>query len=176
MEQEYKLITDRHDSEETALIVENYPYGFLRTKIRYWTETTKNGDRFVSQTLNPKTQKWNKEKKSTYSNVMVLTTEIKTGYTKTYSWSVDYTEEKDLLKFLNFCGNYPFNELQKEKIKFGKAIYKTREHISIKITDTTNEDELQRLIRDKQQQEVNKDINKIFNHYIQNETKNNKCL
>jgi len=169
MEQKYKIITDRHDSEETALIVDNYPYGFKRTKIRYWIETTKNGDRFVSQTLNPKTQKWNKPKKSTYSNVMVLTIENETGYIKTYSWLVDYTEEKDLIKFLNFCGDFEFNQLQKDKIKFGRAIYKTREHISVKVVETTNEDDLQKLLREKEQKKVSEDINKIFNHYIKQE-------
>ena len=167
--EEYKLITEKHNSEETALIVGNYPYGFKRTKIRYWIETTKNGDRFVAQTLNPKTHEWNKPKKSTYSDLKVLTTEIKTRHTKTYSWGVAYTELKDLLRFLDFCGDFEFNELQKEKIKRGKVIYKTREHINFEITETTNEDELQRLVREKNQKETNKEINKVFNHYLKEE-------
>jgi hypothetical protein len=62
-----------HTSEETAYLVPDYPYGFrLRTEIRYWIETTKNGDRFVSQTLNPKTGRWNKPKRSTYMHVAAL--------------------------------------------------------------------------------------------------------
>lgn len=62
-----------HTSEETAFVVDDYPYGFrLRTQIRYWVETTKNGDRFVSQTLNPKTGRWNNPKKSTYIEVGVM--------------------------------------------------------------------------------------------------------
>lgn len=62
-----------HVDEESAYLVEDYPYGFrLRTSIRYWIETTKNGDRFVSQTLNPKTDAWNKPKKSTYVDVGVM--------------------------------------------------------------------------------------------------------
>lgn len=44
-----------HTNEENAITINNYPYGYLRTKIRYWIETDKRkGDRFVSQTLNPK--------------------------------------------------------------------------------------------------------------------------
>lgn len=69
-----------HTSEETALLVEDYPYGFrLRTSIRYWIETTKNGDRFVSQTLNPKTDRWNKPKKSTYIEAGVIYAEPAEG-------------------------------------------------------------------------------------------------
>jgi hypothetical protein len=58
-----------HDSEATAYVVDDYPYGFkLRTKIRYWLESApKKGWRFVSQTMNPKNGRWNAPKKSTYT-------------------------------------------------------------------------------------------------------------
>jgi len=59
-----------HVSQETAYIVEDYPYGFrLRCKIRYWLEFKKGkGFRCVSQTSNPKVPGlvWNKPKASTY--------------------------------------------------------------------------------------------------------------
>lgn len=57
-----------HTSEATAYLVDDYPYGFReRTQIRYWLEKkAKKGWRFVSQTLNPKTGRWNKPKASTY--------------------------------------------------------------------------------------------------------------
>jgi hypothetical protein len=59
-----------HTSEESAYVVADYPYGYrVRTQIRYWLETTSRGDRLCSQTLNPKTERWNKPKKSTYSAV-----------------------------------------------------------------------------------------------------------
>jgi len=63
-----------HTTQANALIVKDYPYGFrLRTQIRYWITTDKKkGDRFYSQTLNPKTQVWNKPKSSTYSAVMIM--------------------------------------------------------------------------------------------------------
>ena len=57
---------------ENAYIVESYPYGRLRTKAKYWIETTNRGQRIASQTLNPKTNKWNNPKKSTYSPVKAL--------------------------------------------------------------------------------------------------------
>ncbi len=64
-----------HVSSETAYFVSDYPYGYrLRCQIRYWIETTKHGQRVVSQTTNPKRAEtvWNKPKASTYSNIRVL--------------------------------------------------------------------------------------------------------
>lgn len=59
-----------HTSEATAYLVDDYPYGFReRTQIRYWLEhKPKKGWRFVSQTMNPKTSRWNKPKASTYTD------------------------------------------------------------------------------------------------------------
>ena len=65
-----------HTSPETAYVVADYPYGFrLRCQIRYWIETKPgHGQRFVSQTTNPKKPGvvWNKPKASTYSEVRVM--------------------------------------------------------------------------------------------------------
>lgn len=66
----YMKLLFNHTSQETAYLVEDYPYGFkLRCKIRYWLEYAKNkGVRFCSQTTNPKKSgEWNTPKKSTYS-------------------------------------------------------------------------------------------------------------
>ena len=59
-----------HTSEATAYVVDDYPYGFReRTQIRYWLEGKPGkGWRFVSQTMNPKTGRWNKPKASTYAD------------------------------------------------------------------------------------------------------------
>lgn len=75
-----------HTSEETAYVVNDYPYGFtLRCKIRYWIEThPKHGDRFCSQTTNPKKigDPWNKPKKSTYDPIMLMLKDEETGHIK----------------------------------------------------------------------------------------------
>lgn len=74
------------DSFENSVEVDNYPWGFrLKTKRRYWIETTKNGDRFCYATLNPKTDQWCKPKKSTYSAVVILVDD--NGYITSYSLS-----------------------------------------------------------------------------------------
>lgn len=71
-QREYLL---NHTNETNAFINENYPYGRLRTERRVWIETDpkgKKGDRFVTQTKNPKNGRWNKPKKSTYQSLGFL--------------------------------------------------------------------------------------------------------
>lgn len=69
----HKILTG-HDTLDNAYVVADYPYGFtLRTKIRYWVETNERfGQRFVSQTLKPGTDQWNRSKASTYTTFVVL--------------------------------------------------------------------------------------------------------
>ena len=55
-----------HTSAETAYVVNDYPYGSARCRIRYWLETNKKGTRLVSQTEHPRTKRWNAPKPSTY--------------------------------------------------------------------------------------------------------------
>lgn len=65
-------ILEIQPTEESPYIIEDYPYGYTqRTQMKVWVETTKRGQRTVRQTLNPRTQKWNKPKKSTYSNIFL---------------------------------------------------------------------------------------------------------
>ena len=71
-----KELAPIHTSQETAYLVDDYPYGFrLRCKIRYWVETKKGfGQRFVSQTTNPKRDNttWNKPKCGQYAPLIAL--------------------------------------------------------------------------------------------------------
>lgn len=63
-----------HTNQENAYLVNDYPWGFrLRTQIRYWIESKANhGQRFASQTINPKTGKWCAPKYSTYSPIVIM--------------------------------------------------------------------------------------------------------
>lgn len=57
-----------HTSPETAYMVNDYPYGGQRCRIRFWLESDpKRGFRFCSQTEHPKRLVWNAPKKSTYT-------------------------------------------------------------------------------------------------------------
>lgn len=75
-----------HVSPETAFVVADYPYGFkLRCQMRYWIESKPGyGQRFVSQTSNPKKPGlvWNKPKAGVYALVVVMYRDQDTGYVK----------------------------------------------------------------------------------------------
>ncbi len=77
-----------HVDQETARLVDDYPYGrTLRCSIRYWVETASKGakkgqQRVVSQTTNPKAagEPWNKPHPGQYSRMAFLYVENDTGY------------------------------------------------------------------------------------------------
>ena len=58
-----------HDKRD----IDDYPYGKQRTEAKLEIETGKDGrQRGVMTTKNPKTERWNKSKKTTYSNKMKI--------------------------------------------------------------------------------------------------------
>ncbi len=91
-------------TEQNPLIVDNYPYGFtLRTQIKYWIETVaKKGDRFCSQTLNPKNGRWNTPKKSTFSCIGIMFNDEK-GHTH-WTGISQYSEKNKVEKFIEEIG------------------------------------------------------------------------
>lgn len=93
--EDYTETLSGHISEESAFVVDDYPYGFhARTQIRYWIETTKHGQRFVSQTLNPKTGAWNKPKAGTYGEIKVMIRNPINGYISNASLRYNDNEAK----------------------------------------------------------------------------------
>lgn len=128
-----EILKNIHTSEETAYIVQSYPYGRKRTQKKFWIETTKRGDRLCGMTLNPKTQQWNNPHKDTYKDVMVLV-KMDNDHIKTFSWGTAYTEEESLNRFLERVGeDYEFNALQIGKIAQGRRVYKIREGLTYEI-------------------------------------------
>lgn len=120
-----------HTSQETAYVVEDYPWGFRsRTTIRYWIESknAKNGgQRFGRQTINPKTGKWCAPKYSTYSPLMVMFLD-ENNHVKYYCCrhndgeeSVNRFKEKHL----------PFlTDFQKEQLKEILAYERVMQHVT----------------------------------------------
>ena len=107
-------ILEIQPTEAAPYLVADYPYGFrLRCQIRYWIETTKNGQRFVSQTLNPKNQRWNKPKKSTYAQIMLMGLDEKNYVTYTAISMYSLEEAK---KFQEKYGQY-LSEYQKTELQ-----------------------------------------------------------
>lgn len=70
-------------SPETAILVEDYPYGFrLRCTMRVWVEFRKGkGFRYCTQTSNPKKPgTWNAQKSGTYSRVSMAIGQMENGH------------------------------------------------------------------------------------------------
>ncbi len=110
-------------SQETAYVVDDYPYGYkLRCKIRYWLEHNhKLGFRFCSQTTNPKKagEYWNTPKKSTY---MLLAGCMFLDENNHVKWTgiSEYSKTEEMEKFVeNFPGAYL--DIVKGAIAFRKA-------------------------------------------------------
>lgn len=113
-----KEIINDCTSFATAYKVENYPYGYtLRTTIYYWIETKKGkGDRFVSQTINPKNGKLNAPKASTYAPVMFMYKD-ENGHVK-YDILTAYDLEKFRPKFRMIQNlNITLSQQQQENIR-----------------------------------------------------------
>ena len=118
---------------DTAIEVNNYPWGFrLKTKVRYWIESNNKGDRFIKQTLNPKTNKWCNPKKSTYNAVEVLYFDDN-NHVKGYAISKYGVNEKELKNFISNIDYNSLNLLQKKQIEMIKSVNKVMENVSFKI-------------------------------------------
>jgi hypothetical protein len=118
-----KVLTG-HTTQETAYVVDDYPYGFrLRCKIRYWLEFhPKHGFRLCSQTTNPKRpgEVWNTPKKSTYSMLAVMGLDEQEHVT----WTGCSMYQFDALEaFEAEYGEY-FDENQKAVCKAAREAYK----------------------------------------------------
>ena len=120
-----------HVSAETAYLVNDYPYGFrLRTDIRYWVETKPGfGQRFVSQTLNPKNGVWNKPKAGTYSEIVMLGLDDETGYVTQDSLSYWNNEER----IKAFAVHYVMDEFQLKQAKILTAAARVSDKIEWRI-------------------------------------------
>ena len=124
-----------HTSEATAYLVDDYPYGFReRTQIRYWLEhKPKKGWRFVSQTLNPKTQRWNKPKASTYADFGAAMYLDEKGHVQ-WDGIGPYSDDQKVLAFVRNFPDAP-SELRKlvpVKLRF------LRDRLSGKVYMTVN--------------------------------------
>lgn len=158
-------ILSGHTNENNAFVVADYPYGFrLRTQIRYWIETNKKrGDRLCSQTLNPKTNLWNRPKKSTYSTVEVLF-EQDNGHVTCRALHKGWDSIEKIEEFLTWANGYEFNEYQQTQIKLCKAIQKAQKYVKVSVVNSTNWTPEQQAEHEKKQIEAQKQLGKIVYH------------
>ena len=100
---------------DTAYIVKDWPWGWtLKTEARFWIETTKRGDRFVKQLVNPKTGQWCKPKKQTYEAVLVLA--ILDDGEVTFKGLGNHADRDKIAAVLEMIDFEKLNEAQKKQI------------------------------------------------------------
>lgn len=139
-----------HDSASNAYVVDDYPYGFrLRTSIRYWIETTTKGDRFCSQTLNPKTKRWNKPKKSTYQLIGVMYLNEKDHVT--WTGVHNFSDPEEIQEFVEKIGGedvlnsqqlIQLKQLRGEKVELTTPSGKIKKDFTIKFLKNYRKTEL----------------------------------
>jgi len=119
-----------------TITVGDYPYGFrLRTNIRYMVETTNMGSRFVSQTLNPKTNEWNAPKKSTYNPIALLVVNNE-GHVTTLS--LDHNDSKDKTDVYTQAFENMLNDKQKVVLSSIKKYQRMMENVKFEIVETSS--------------------------------------
>ena len=125
-----------HVSPETAKVVPDYPYGFrLRTQIRYWLETKRgHGQRFMSQTLNPKTQKWNKPKTGIYSVILVMVEDESNGHISTESLRSGGWDSEEKISEFETRHASAIGEYEKKAIRYIRATNAASKYIHTTIT------------------------------------------
>jgi hypothetical protein len=113
-----------HNSLETAYMIEDYPYGRLRCRMRAWLEYREGkGFRYCTQTENPKNLiaskgfafaegpkvlLWNKPKASTYMMIAAnMYIDDSTGHCE-WSGVSEYTDHE---KTLEFVKNFPLTNM-----------------------------------------------------------------
>lgn len=158
-------------TENKPYLIDNYPYGFKKTMARAWVESVQNkGDRFCLQTQNPKTQVWNKPKKSTYSGVIVLYLNDK-GQVKQYGLypSTDKGEYDEFINNVNGDkGDFPFNSVQESCLKWMRSAIKVYSQVSYSVGNAEKTEE-EREKHNKDQKEIQDKINKSIQvEYLKN--------
>jgi hypothetical protein len=124
----------------------------------------------VFRTLNPKTNRWNKEKKGTYSDILVLYRNRSNGHIENTGLSFAYTREDDLEKFLETFPEATLTDYQKNALIYLRAIFKTRKHLTYTIHENPTPEEQEEI--KKNEQEAKELIPKLMNHYIKEEREN----
>ena len=140
---------------ESAVVVDNYPWGFkLKTKRAYWVETNSKGDRFCYQTLNPKTNKWCAVKTSTYGAAFVLTQDDSNGYVSYFGLS-KCDNAKDVESWLSKVDYEQLDTLQKKQLCRIKAFDKSMEGVKISFVNSTAWSDEERAAHKAKQDEIN---------------------
>ncbi len=155
-----------HTSQETAYVVGDYPWGFrLRTKIRYWIETShasNGGQRFCHQTVNPKTGAWCAPKKSTYSSIEVMYLD-ENEHVQREAINL-YCEDKTLWEFHDQHKG-KLDDFQKDALRLLIAGARVMKHVKFEVKSVPfNRTDGERDAEEREQDEAKAKICRIINH------------
>ena len=151
------------DAADNAVVVEDYPWGYkLRTKRKYWIETTKKGDRLCYQTLNPKTGEWCAVKKGTYAGIKVLYKD-EAGHVAAVTLNPAWDSEEWLKEFQKIVDVTKLKDEQRAKICEAKTIQHVNKFVEVKIAPAPQDPEV-KAAKDAEQKEIKKKLNNYANH------------
>ena len=121
-----------HTNFDSAYIVNDYPYGGLRTQMKFWIETKPGkGQRVVSCSLNPKTDKWNKPHAGTYDTMKVLFIDNSNGHVESAGIH-EYNALSDSAQFLADYGEVLTDE-QKNRLTIWSVSNDVQENQGIRM-------------------------------------------
>ena len=144
---------------DNMYIVNNYPYGFNKKTIRrsYIETHEKRGDRICHQTLNPKTQEFNKPKKSTYEEVIIayINEDNKLDTLRLSIHDKLTNEQSEFIK-----DNFNLSVNQKKQINKMIAYNKVMENVTFTFKPVSSNKEE----REQRKKEHDKNVNKIIKH------------
>ena len=130
------LDPDAYTSFETARIIPDYPYGNRRTTMKAWIEyRPKYGYRYVTCTLNPKTQRWNKPKAGTYTALAVLTWDPKTGHIRPDG--IGYHARIERIDAYETEHGHILNDTQRDAIKWLRSARHAESQVTWRIASVT---------------------------------------
>lgn len=154
---------------DTAIEVADYPWGYtLKTKRRYWVETTTRGDRGVYCTLNPKTGKWCKPKKMTYDAVVVINRDEDGRVT--FDTLGNNAGLDRIAEFTERYGFDEFSDSKRSRICELVAVAEVMENVSFTIVREADMTDEEKTERDAREKETWRKINKLI------AIKTGKCL
>jgi hypothetical protein len=110
-----------HTDMNSAYLVDDYPYGArLRCRIRYWLESNPSkGFRFVSQTEDPRTLRWNKPKASTFTRIAGCMLFLDAKNHVQWTGLSEYSKPSDCLEFVK---DFPGADMRILKVWVKKKI------------------------------------------------------
>jgi hypothetical protein len=131
-----KVLTG-HEDEGSSFEQDGYPYGRQTTLRRVWVETATKGakkaqQRFMAQTQNPKTFRWNKPKASTYSDIIILYLDSNEHVKLAHLSTWDSAEQ--IAAFVVTFGDY-LTEHQRKNIRYLDAVRRVGSRITWTISE-----------------------------------------